>query len=59
LTIALAHNLGLAVIAEGAETEAQRQLLTSHQRDSMQGYLFSKPLPADAALAFIQSKSAN
>jgi len=58
-TIALAHNLGLAVIAKGVETEAQRLLLTSHQCDFMQGYLFSKPLPAEAALAFIQRKSAN
>jgi len=56
-TIALAHNLGLAVTAEGVETEAQRLLLTSHHCDFMQGYLFSKPLPADAALAFIQARA--
>ncbi len=55
-TIALAHNLGLAVTAEGVETEAQRLLLTSHHCDFMQGYLFSKPLPAAAALAFIQAR---
>jgi diguanylate cyclase (GGDEF)-like protein/PAS domain S-box-containing protein len=53
-TIALAHNLGLAVIAEGVETEAQRLLLTSHQCDFMQGYLFSKPLEPEAAGAFIR-----
>ncbi|MBZ0068208.1 MAG: EAL domain-containing protein [Thiobacillus sp.] len=56
-TIALAHNLGLTVIAEGVETEAQRLLLTSHQCDFMQGYLFSKPLPAEAVLAFIRGRS--
>jgi diguanylate cyclase (GGDEF)-like protein/PAS domain S-box-containing protein len=57
-TIALAHNLGLTVIAEGVETEAQRLLLTSHQCDFMQGYLFSKPLLAEAALAFIKGRNA-
>ena len=56
-TIALAHNLGLVVIAEGVETEAQRLLLTSHQCDFMQGYLFSKPLPAAAALTFIEGRN--
>jgi EAL domain-containing protein (putative c-di-GMP-specific phosphodiesterase class I) len=56
-TIALAHNLGLTVVAEGVETEAQRLLLTSHQCDFMQGYLFSKPLPAAAALAFIKGRN--
>jgi len=58
-TIALAHNLGLAVVAEGVETEAQRLLLTSHHCDFMQGYLFSKPLLADAALAFIKGRNAD
>ncbi len=57
-TIALAHSLGLAVIAEGVETEAQRQFLASHFCDFMQGYLFSKPLPATAVLAFIQGRQA-
>jgi diguanylate cyclase (GGDEF)-like protein/PAS domain S-box-containing protein len=55
-TIALAHNLGLVVIAEGVETEAQRLLLTSHQCDFMQGYLFSPPLPAAAARDFLRGR---
>ncbi|MDP3672777.1 MAG: EAL domain-containing protein [Telluria sp.] len=44
--IALAHNLKLAVIAEGVETGAQLDYLRSHGCDQMQGYFFSRPLPA-------------
>ena len=53
-TLALAHNLGLKVTAEGVETEAQRDYLIQHQCDFMQGYLFSKPLPAEDTLKFIR-----
>lgn len=44
--IKLAHNLGMQVIAEGVETEAQRAFLRLHDCDTMQGYLLSRPLPA-------------
>ena len=44
--IGMADNLGLAVIAEGVETEAQRQFLLSHGCTGFQGYLFDRPRPA-------------
>jgi EAL domain-containing protein (putative c-di-GMP-specific phosphodiesterase class I) len=43
-TIMMAHGLGLKVIAEGVETEEQRQYLSSQGCDFAQGYLFSKPI---------------
>ncbi|MGB9991862.1 putative bifunctional diguanylate cyclase/phosphodiesterase [Massilia sp. SM-13] len=44
--IAMAHSLSLDVIAEGVETEAQREMLETFGCNRYQGYLFSKPLPA-------------
>ena len=44
--ITMAHSLGLAVVAEGVETVAQRQFLAAAGCDQMQGYLLSRPVPA-------------
>jgi PAS domain S-box-containing protein/diguanylate cyclase (GGDEF)-like protein len=45
--IAMAHGLRLRVIAEGVETDGQLAFLASNDCDEMQGYLFSRPVPAD------------
>ncbi|OYY94615.1 MAG: hypothetical protein B7Y41_06060 [Hydrogenophilales bacterium 28-61-23] len=52
-TLALAHNLGLVVVAEGVETEAQRAFLVEHRCDYLQGFLFSKPLPPEEAFNYL------
>nr|WP_163501176.1 GGDEF domain-containing phosphodiesterase [Halomonas socia] len=44
--LAMARGLDLEVIAEGVETEAQRQFLLQHGCPLVQGFLFSRPLPA-------------
>jgi diguanylate cyclase len=44
--IAMAHGLGLRVVAEGVETEGQLQFLRRRRCDELQGYFFSKPVPA-------------
>lgn len=43
--IAMAHTLNLDVIAEGVETDEQRQLLQSNDCGHYQGYLFGRPMP--------------
>lgn len=44
--VAMAHSLGLGVVAEGIETERQRDYLTDLGCEHGQGYLFSRPVPA-------------
>ncbi len=50
--VALGHGLELAVVAEGIETQSQRRILLEQGCDLAQGYLFSKPLPAEEFLAW-------
>ncbi|WP_226497116.1 putative bifunctional diguanylate cyclase/phosphodiesterase [Ferribacterium limneticum] len=55
-TIALAHSLGLKVIAEGVETEDQLELLRTNGCDEVQGFLLSKPLYSAAAFTFLHAR---
>lgn len=51
--IAMAHNLSMRVVAEGVENEAQLRFLSDRGCDTVQGYLFSPPLPQDEILAYL------
>jgi diguanylate cyclase (GGDEF)-like protein/PAS domain S-box-containing protein len=53
--IVMAHKLGLKVIAEGVETEQQRQLLLAAGCNYAQGFLFSKAIPADEFEIMLQN----
>lgn len=55
-TIELAHNLGMRVTAEGVETQAVADELGKLGADLLQGYHFSRPIPADQFVALLQSK---
>jgi EAL domain-containing protein (putative c-di-GMP-specific phosphodiesterase class I) len=52
--VALADNLRLGVIAEGVETEAQRDFLAASGCHAYQGYFFSRPLPLEAFEALVK-----
>jgi PAS domain S-box-containing protein/diguanylate cyclase (GGDEF)-like protein len=52
--ISMAHKLGHCVVAEGVEDEKQKLYLVDHHCDYLQGYLFSKPLNQEAAIALLK-----
>ncbi|MEW6353375.1 MAG: EAL domain-containing protein [Pseudomonadota bacterium] len=54
--ITLAHNLELRVIAEGVETEEQKTFLHAQGCEGMQGYLFSRPLPAEEFTRMLEQR---
>jgi EAL domain-containing protein (putative c-di-GMP-specific phosphodiesterase class I) len=55
--IAMAHNLDLAVIAEGVETVQQAEFLLNEQCEEAQGFLYAKPLPAAEFEAYLRTQN--
>lgn len=56
MIIALAETIGLSVIAEGVEHDAQKEFLARHGCHAYQGYLFSRPLPLSEFEALVRRK---
>lgn len=50
------QEMGLEIVAEGVETEAQLQSLAEISIDFIQGFYFSKPLPQEEFLRFIEER---
>jgi EAL domain-containing protein (putative c-di-GMP-specific phosphodiesterase class I) len=55
MVVALAESMGLAVIAEGVELQAQADFLAHLGCHAYQGYLFSRPLPTDALASYVRA----
>ncbi|WP_332854984.1 putative bifunctional diguanylate cyclase/phosphodiesterase [Duganella sp. S19_KUP01_CR8] len=56
--LAMAGHLGLRVVAEGVETQAQADFLVAHACNCMQGYLYARPMPLAALIERLQGKTA-
>lgn len=55
-TLSMAHDLDLAVVAEGVETVAQRDFLRANGCTVLQGWLFARAMPPDALLAWLRTQ---
>lgn len=55
--VTVGHSLGLTVVVEGVETEVQAQSVRKLGCDLIQGYLYARPMPAEAMLAYARSQS--
>jgi EAL domain-containing protein (putative c-di-GMP-specific phosphodiesterase class I) len=55
-TVALGKQLQLTTVAEGVENEAQARALTELHCDQAQGYFFARPMPGDAARAWLRER---
>ncbi len=57
--VSMAHSLNMTVVTEGIETEAQLEILKQKHSEEGQGYLFSRPLPIDEYLEWINNYNAH
>ncbi|MBK1679871.1 putative bifunctional diguanylate cyclase/phosphodiesterase [Rhodocyclus tenuis] len=55
--IAMAHNLGLTVVAEGVETEAQRDFMRTEHCEILQGHLLGRPMPQEQVIELLATKA--
>jgi len=56
--ISMAHSMGMTVVAEGVETEQQKQFLLDADCDVVQGYLTGRPVPAWRAGEWVETLAA-
>ena len=55
--VRLAHELGIEVIAEGVETQEQLEFLTKERCNEVQGFLISKPVPAEVFAQLLRDQA--
>jgi len=56
--VLMAHSLGISTVAEGVEEEEQLELLKSFNCELIQGYYYSRPLPLEEVIGYLQEKGA-